>query len=105
MQNIFQMKDKKGESMAPEVKTPIVQELLKQMEDSLSKFPPQKVNRWYHRLAVVCEHLVNLLMQIRRPISGIGFLRRSLLAVQSHPQEFTAIHTQLARLSHKAKCY
>ena len=75
------MKDKKGDFLAPDAKQPLVQDLAKQLEDSLSKFPPQKVNRWYHRLSVVCDNFVNLLMQIRKPMMGIGFLRKALLAV------------------------
>ena len=75
------MKDKKGENLAPDMKIPIVQDLLKQMEASLLMFPPQKVNRWYHRLAVVCDNFVNLLSQIKKPMMGIGFLRKALLAV------------------------
>ena len=103
--NVLSMRDKKGEPLAAEAKAPIVQELLKLMDKSLSLLPAAKENRWYHRLAEVCNILVNLLIQIKRPIIGISFLRKALLKTQSHPQEFTAIHAQLARLSLKAKCY
>ena len=79
--------------------------MLRTLEESLGLLPAEKENRWYHRLAEVCSALVNLLVQIKRPMAGVAFLRRCVLKTQSHPQEFTAIHAHLARLSLKAKCY
>lgn len=99
------MRDKKGDPLPAEAKIPIVMDLLKVLNQSLALLPMEKENRWYHRLAEVCNIFVNLLVQIRKPIIGIAFLKQALLKSQSHPQEFNAIHAQLARTSFKAKCY
>lgn len=103
--NVQAMRDKKGDPLSAEAKTPVVMDLLKVLNESLKLLPAEKENRWYHRLAEVCSALVNLLIQIKKPMIGLAFLRRCVQKTQSHPQEFTAIHAHLARLSLKAKCY
>jgi hypothetical protein len=67
-------------------------DLIKLMNKSLSLLPALKENRWYHRLAEVCNSFGSLLIQMKKPMIGISFLRKALLRVQSHPQEFTAMH-------------
>lgn len=99
------MRDKKGDPLSAEAKAPVASDLLRTLNESLSLLPAEKENRWYHRLAEVCSALANLLVQIKKPMAGIAFLRKCVLKTQSHPQEFTAIHAHLARLSLKAKCY
>jgi hypothetical protein len=79
------MRDKKGDPLSAEAKTPVVMDLLKVMGESLSQLPAEKENRWYHRLAEVCSALVNLLIQIKKPIVGLAFLRKCVLKTQSHP--------------------
>ena len=105
MSQIRSAKDKKGESLTAEAKAPLVQEMLKSLDKTIRQLPADRENRWYHRLAEVSAHLADLCIQIKRPIMGLSWLRKAVAKVQSHPQEFTSVHAQLARLSFAAKCY
>ena len=78
---------------------------MKEISTAVDLLPSDKENRWYHRLSELCQSLVYLLLKTNKPILALSLLRKCVQKTQSHPQEFTCLHSYLAHMSLKAKCY
>lgn len=83
----------------------MIQGIVKEISSAVDLLPSDKENRWYHRLSELCQSLVYLLMKTNKPILALSLFRKCVQKTQSHPEEFTCLHSYLAHMSLKAKCY
>lgn len=67
--------------------------------------PPCVVRFSSHILAELCHLLANQLIKNSIPIRGIALVSRSILKLQPNPGVLTSVHSDLAKLCLKARCF
>ena len=75
------------------------------MKTTIDGLKKEHEDRWYSKVADVCSAYANLLCVLGKPICGIATLDRFIQILQNEKSEFTAAHTEYARLCLTAKCY
>ena len=58
-----------------------------------------------HILSELCHVLANELIKASIPIRGIALVSRSIAKLQTTPSTLTSVHSDLAKLCLKARCF
>jgi len=79
--------------------------MIARIETLIAESNEEQIRYSSHILAELCHLLASELVKANLPIRGIALMSRSILKLQPNPTVLTSVHSDLAKLCLKARCF